>query len=60
VFSRIAEYWLRGELEEKRKRKEREEASGPAAQSLTDPTQQSFNSGGGFSAGRMAAYDFVG
>ena len=57
--SRIAESWLRTELEEKKKRKQLEEASGYGAQS-SDPNQQSFVRGGGFSAGRMAAYDVIG
>jgi CCR4-NOT complex subunit CAF16 len=52
---RIAEHWLRAELDTNSK----ELAAGPAAQAEMDPTQQSFVSGGGFSAGRMAGYDFV-
>ena len=31
--------WLRKELDEKRKRKEMEEAAGPAAQAESDPNQ---------------------
>lgn len=58
---RIAESWLRAELVEKERLGEaREEASGPAAQASKDPLQQGFVAGGGFSAGRMAAYDFIG
>jgi len=55
---RIAETWLRAELVESNN--ELEEANGPAAIQERDPTQQSFVSGGGFSAGRMAAYDVIG
>lgn len=51
---RIAESWLRGEL------KSKEEAAGPAAIIMQDPSQASFVAGGGFSNGRMAAYDFIG
>lgn len=57
---RIAEAWLRAELEEKQSKNEKEEASGPAAVMEKDPLQASFVSGGGFSSGRMAAYDFIG
>lgn len=57
---RIAESWLRKELVEKQDRKEVEAASGPSALAEQDPTQKAFVSGGGFSSGRMAAYDFVG
>lgn len=56
---RIAEAWLRAELDEKRAANEQEAAAGPAAQAEADPTQLSFVSGGGFSAGRMAAYDVI-
>ncbi|KAJ1425160.1 P-loop containing nucleoside triphosphate hydrolase protein [Ochromonadaceae sp. CCMP2298] len=58
---RIAEHWLRKELEEKEAAGElREEASGPAAMIERDPLQTTTTSGGGFAAGRMAAYDFIG
>lgn len=57
---RIAEHWLRQELEEKRANNETEEALGPAAQDEKDPLKSTTFSGGGFGAGRMAAYDFVG
>lgn len=58
---RIAESWLRAELVKKAEAGEvREEASGPAAQESKDPLTQPFISGGGFSAGRMAAYDYIG
>eukprot|EP01035_Chromulina_nebulosa_P022830 gene22830-29567_t len=57
---RIAETWLRTELLEKERENVQELASGPAALSERDPTQVSFQQGGGFSAGRMTAYDFVG
>ena len=58
---RIAESWLRAELKELEEHGEqREAASGPAAQCEKDPLQQSFVAGGGVSAGRMAAYDFIG
>ena len=53
---RIAEAWLRAELLEKKQ----EKASGPAAIAESDPTQSSILSGGGFSAGRMSAYDYIG
>lgn len=57
---RISEAWLRAELLEKRARKEQEASAGAAAHASSDPTQLSFVSGGGFSAGRMASYDFIG
>lgn len=53
---RIAETWLRSELVNGQK----EKPSGPAAQAEADPTQLNYVSGGGFSAGRMAGYDFIG
>jgi CCR4-NOT complex subunit CAF16 len=53
---RIAEHWLRTELEQS----DLEEAQGEAANKDKDPTQSSFMAGGGFSNGRMAAYDFIG
>jgi CCR4-NOT complex subunit CAF16 len=53
---RIAEQWLRKELDEKKLTDEKEKAAGPAAMNEADPNQLSFVSGGGFSAGRMAAY----
>ena len=56
---RIAEAWLRAELEEMDRTEEKEEAMGEAAQKDKNPLEQSFVSGGGFSNGRMAAYDFV-
>lgn len=52
---RIAEAWLRSELDQS----DLEEAQGDAAHKEKDPTQMSFVSGGGFSNGRMAAYDFI-
>jgi CCR4-NOT complex subunit CAF16 len=56
---RIAEYWLRKELEEPTAVKE--EAAGVSALNAKDPTQTAYgNSAGGFGNGRMAAYDFVG
>mmetsp|Transcript_13916 Transcript_13916/g.20832 ORF Transcript_13916/g.20832 Transcript_13916/m.20832 type:complete len:314 (-) Transcript_13916:766-1707(-) len=57
---RIAETWLRAELVEKHANNETEHASGPAALIEKDPLQASFTAGGGFSNGRMAAYDFIG
>lgn len=57
---RIAETWLRAEMEEKKRNNLKEEASGPAYISASDPTQVSYISGGGFVAGRMAAYDYIG
>lgn len=57
---RIAESWLRAELAEKEKNNEtREKPLGEVAERELDPTQASFNSGGGFSSGRMAAYNFI-
>ncbi len=56
---RIAESWLRAELAEMEANNEREKAQGPAADKELDPTQLSFNLGGGFSSGRMGAYDFI-
>ena len=53
---RIAEKWLRNELTAT---SVPEEAAGAAALSERDPLQASFVSGGGFSAGRMAAYDVI-
>lgn len=58
---RVAEHWLRAELAEKKAKGQLEAASGTAAIGNNDPTQSAYdNSGGGFSAGRMAAYDFIG
>lgn len=58
---RIAETWLRAEIAELESRGEqRETAQGTAAQADLDPLQQSFVAGGGFSAGRMSAYDYIG
>ena len=58
---RITEIWLRAELKEMEEHGEQREAiSEPAAQCEKDPLQQSFVAGGGFSDGRMAAYDFKG
>lgn len=56
---RIAEQWLRSELEAKDAADRLEEAMGEAANADRNPMQASFVSGGGFSNGRMAAYDFV-
>lgn len=62
---RIADSWLRKELDERRAKASAEgqtveEAAGPAALAEKDPLQVGHVSGGGFSNGRMAAYDFVG
>jgi len=57
---KIAETWLRAELNEKKSKNQKEIASGPAALQANDPNQNPFNKGGGFSAGRMAAYDYIG
>lgn len=57
---RIAETWLRAELDDMHSRGEEEAPLGVAAQAAADPTQVCFVSGGGYSSGRMAAYDFVG
>jgi CCR4-NOT complex subunit CAF16 len=55
---RIAETWLRAELEQRSGAKE--EASGPAAQDEKNPLAVGFTKdGGGYTAGRMAGYDFV-
>ncbi len=51
---RIAESWLRAE----RKADEFEKPLGAVADRDEDPTQASFVSGGGFSSGRMGAYNF--
>lgn len=56
---RIAESWLRAELVEMEANNEKESAQGPAAVKELDPTQLSFNAGGGFSSGRMGAYNFI-
>jgi len=55
----VAEHWLRAELIEKKRKNEYESASGSGAHSELDPTQKPYVSGGGFSAGRMAAYDVI-
>lgn len=55
---RIAETWLRAELEDPDN--EQEVPMGEAANREKDPSQAPFVSGGGFSNGRMAAYDFIG
>lgn len=54
---RVAERWLREELKDPQYQ---EEESGQAAIARRDPMQNSLNSAGGFAAGRMAAYDFIG
>ena len=56
---RIAESWLRAELDQKRAEKVQEEADGPAAIQERDPNQAAIMGGGGFVAGRMAAYDVI-
>ena len=56
---RIAESWLRAELDQKRAEKVQEEADGPAAIQERDPNQSASMGGGGFVAGRMAAYDVI-
>lgn len=56
---RIAETWLRTELNEKDAKKEA--ASGQNAIAALDPLQNAYhNKGGGFSSGRMGAYGFDG
>jgi CCR4-NOT complex subunit CAF16 len=59
---RIAESWLRAELvaKEQAGQSTKEEASGVLAHSLKDPLLNTTVSGGGYGAGRMAAYDFIG
>lgn len=54
---RIAEHWLRAELAVNNAHEEQEEAAGDAAMNSKNPLQTSYVSGGGFTAGRMAAYD---
>lgn len=56
---RIAESWLRAELVEMDAKNEKEAPLGPAAEKEMDPTQLSYNAAGGFSSGRMAAYNFI-
>jgi len=56
---RIADTWLRQELVELDKVGTQEEASGSAAMGEKNPLQAPFVNGGGFSAGRMAAYDVI-
>jgi len=55
---RIAEAWLRAELDLRESKNEQEEALGAAAHNGQNPELLPFISGGGFSNGRMAAYDF--
>ena len=57
---RIAETWLRRELEERNKAGKQEAASGEVAINESNPDALNYVRGGGFSAGRMAAHDFVG
>jgi len=59
---RIAENWLRSELEEAKKtgKSVREKASGPQAISEANPLEGGMYGSGGFGAGRMAGYDFIG
>jgi len=57
---RIAEAWLRAELAEKEAANEKETASGAVAHKEMDPLQASYVAGGGFSNGRMAAYNYIG
>ncbi len=45
---------------DKQAKNESEAASGPAALIEKDPMQASYVLGGGFSSGRMAAYDYIG
>lgn len=54
---RIAETWLRNELTT---HNDQEEASGEHAISQKNPLQVSYTNGGGFVAGRMAAYNVIG
>lgn len=56
---RIAETWLRAELELREINQEQEEALGAGAHQVSNPTLVSYVSAGGFSNGRMAAYDFI-
>ena len=57
---RIADTWLRSELEAKQREGEHEEASGQVALNEKNPDALNYVRGGGFSAGRMAAYDNIG
>ena len=62
---RVAEHWLRADLTEKKLLKiksgesNNEKPEGAGYHASKDPTQAAYNSGGGFSAGRMASYDFI-
>lgn len=53
---RIAEKWLRAELNERRKLSEYESAQGEVALKEKDPLQSSTNRAGGYASGRMSAY----
>jgi len=55
---RIAEMWLRAELDQREADQEQEAALGVAAHTEKNPSLAPYLSGGGFSNGRMAAYDF--
>lgn len=69
---RVAEYWLRQEILENKRKKEiallqgqnvdqyNEAADGEVAHNLNDPTQNAYVSGGGFAPGRMSHFDFIG
>lgn len=57
---RIADTWLRAEVEAKRAKGDNEKASGAAAMTAQDPRQNPNKSHGGFASGRMAAYDVIG
>lgn len=57
---RTAEFWLREEIVEMRKLKELEKAAGQSAILDSSPLLHPDNSSGGFSSGRMAAYNFIG
>lgn len=54
---RIAETWLRGELEENNTP---EAPAGKSAVEAKNPLANGYGSAGGFSAGRMGAYDYIG
>ena len=54
---RIAETWLRGELEQN---DIVEAPAGKMAIEAQNPLANGYGSAGGFSAGRMGAYDYIG
>lgn len=61
---RIAEHWLRAELKQRKDNVSESESlepcDGAAAREAKDPTRISYDSAGGFAAGRMAHFNFIG